>query len=495
MLFVAGLMVIGCGAILWIGLRTGNKAETAAQPIVTAVVTSADPEASLAAATAAETLPDPNETEPKTSPFSTSAEPVTAAPEESEALTAADTETEPSVPEDTATEPGTEIPAADEPADSSISEDLTADIHETETSASEVSPTTEESVPGSSTTAPTAAVPTTEVPTTAPITAAPTTEVPTTAPATEIPTTAAPTTAATTTTAAPTTAAPTTEADMSLEEAKAYLIARFKQAFPGTEYLNKAQSLADSLAAAKGNANLNSALSSSGLTLNGSISVQSTQTSKSGTLRNTLQQLADRMISASSAGSANGMAVGLYGEGSQLYAAVLTVSGELLTADEVKQREEAARQHEIEQARALAASLNGQHMAAVNEILRLMNAERARVGVPSLNLKTEYQPAATVRAKELVQRFEHTRPNGQSCFTALDEKGYSYMKAGENIAMFSGASDAAAAGAKLYDLWFHSAGHYANMVSGDYTDVTMEVYFEEVNGTVYAYGVQLFTAP
>ena len=61
--------------------------------------------------------------------------------------------------------------------------------------------------------------------------------------------------------------------------------------------------------------------------------------------------------------------------------------------------------------------------------------------------------------------------------------------------MSGGVTDAASAGATLYQLWRNSAGHYANMISGDFTDVTMEVYFVEENGAVSAYGVQLFTAP
>ncbi len=495
MLIVAGLMLAGAVCVFLMDRDRGQKTETGTP--AAPVFTSAAPEQ-----TEKETVPSRAETVTETPGEAGSEEAVQTTEDPFPAAETSGTASE----EETTKVPPT-APSADETTASgpeTTEEETTEEETTEEATAAPTLPEPSETEPATeapTTAAPTTEAPTTEAPTTeAPTTEAPTTEAPTTAaPATEAPTTAAPTTAAPTTavptTEAPTTAAPATEADMTAQEAAAYLAERFRQAFPGTPYLNKAQSLADSLAASKGSADLASAIQSAGLILNGQVGLQSAQIPVNGSRRDAVRSLADYMISSASAGSADGMAVGLYEEGGQLYAAVLAVSGELLTAAEAEQREEAARQQQAAQARALAESLNAAQMTAVNEILRLMNEERARVGVPALNLKTTYQPAASVRAREIVQKFDHTRPNGSACFTALSENGCSFSAAGENIAMFSGASDAASAGAKLYDLWFHSPGHYANMISGDFTDVTMEVYFEEKDGSVCAYGVQLFTAP
>ena len=52
------------------------------------------------------------------------------------------------------------------------------------------------------------------------------------------------------------------------------------------------------------------------------------------------------------------------------------------------------------------------------------------------------QAAADIRAQEAVESFSHTRPNGESWSTVLDEEGVVYFYAGENLA--SGFSSAVA---------------------------------------------------
>ena len=68
------------------------------------------------------------------------------------------------------------------------------------------------------------------------------------------------------------------------------------------------------------------------------------------------------------------------------------------------------------------------------QVVSLVNAERAKQGLPALIVSTTVQQAAQTRAGELKSSFSHTRPNGASCFTALTEAGVSYTRAGENIA-------------------------------------------------------------
>ena len=68
------------------------------------------------------------------------------------------------------------------------------------------------------------------------------------------------------------------------------------------------------------------------------------------------------------------------------------------------------------------------------QVVSLVNAERAKQGLPALTVSTAVQQAAQTRAGELQTSFSHTRPSGASCFTALTEAGVSYTRAGENIA-------------------------------------------------------------
>lgn len=118
------------------------------------------------------------------------------------------------------------------------------------------------------------------------------------------------------------------------------------------------------------------------------------------------------------------------------------------------------------------------------QVVSLVNAERARQGLPALIVSTTVQQAAQTRAGELKSSFSHTRPNGASCFTALTEAGVSYTRAGENIAYGQSSPEA------VVQSWMSSSGHRANILSSSFT--TIGIGCTVVNGT--AYWAQLFTA-
>lgn len=113
----------------------------------------------------------------------------------------------------------------------------------------------------------------------------------------------------------------------------------------------------------------------------------------------------------------------------------------------------------------------------VTEVVRLVNAERAKAGLSALRMDTTVNAAAQVRAQEIVQSFSHTRPNGTKCFTALAQAGVSYRGAGENIAY--GQSSAAA----VVNAWMNSEGHRANILNASFT--TIGVGHTVVGGTHY----------
>lgn len=112
------------------------------------------------------------------------------------------------------------------------------------------------------------------------------------------------------------------------------------------------------------------------------------------------------------------------------------------------------------------------------EILRLVNQERANAGLEQLKMNDGAQKAAQVRAKEQERKFSHTRPDGSSCFTALSDAGVSYQYAGENIAYGQKSPTEVMKG------WMNSSGHRANILSKDFTQIGVGVY-EGGNGTYY----------
>ena len=123
--------------------------------------------------------------------------------------------------------------------------------------------------------------------------------------------------------------------------------------------------------------------------------------------------------------------------------------------------------------------------ALIDEVVRLTNAERAKEGLPALKTFDALDEAAAIRAPETVGLFSHTRPDGSTCFTALDETGakqgaYTY---GENIA--AGNSTPAA----TVEQWMNSPGHRANILNKDYTHIGVGY---ATGGQYGYYWVQMF---
>lgn len=117
-------------------------------------------------------------------------------------------------------------------------------------------------------------------------------------------------------------------------------------------------------------------------------------------------------------------------------------------------------------------------------VLELVNAERAKVGKSPLSLNSALCDVAQLRADEIVKSFSHTRPNGTSCFTALNEAGISYRTCGENIA--AGQSSPAS----VMDSWMNSDGHRANILNGDFSSIGIG-YVKASSGYGH-YWVQMF---
>ncbi len=127
-----------------------------------------------------------------------------------------------------------------------------------------------------------------------------------------------------------------------------------------------------------------------------------------------------------------------------------------------------------------AESGSGPNSSLEAQILQLVNQERSRVGLKRLSYYNPLEGYAQVRAREIVSKFAHTRPNGSSCFSAIK---YSYSYGGENIAMgFDSAQD-------VMDAWMNSPGHRANILNANYTELGVGIHRTEN----CVFWVQLFT--
>lgn len=115
------------------------------------------------------------------------------------------------------------------------------------------------------------------------------------------------------------------------------------------------------------------------------------------------------------------------------------------------------------------------------EVLSLVNSERAKKGLPALTMDRDLLDQAMYRAAESAVYFDHTRPNGKSCFTILDG---SYGYAGENIAYGYTTSK------QVMNGWINSPGHYQNIIDSDFKSIGIGCFYQP-DGNVF--WTQLFT--
>lgn len=116
-------------------------------------------------------------------------------------------------------------------------------------------------------------------------------------------------------------------------------------------------------------------------------------------------------------------------------------------------------------------------------VLDRMNDLRARNGAGSLVFDDALTRAADLRAREIVEYFSHTRPDGRDCFSVLKEFNIRYNTCAENIAYGTGVD-----GEEVFNMWDNSPGHHRNMVGRKFTRVGIGFYSDGENN----YWVQLF---
>ena len=106
-------------------------------------------------------------------------------------------------------------------------------------------------------------------------------------------------------------------------------------------------------------------------------------------------------------------------------------------------------------------------LAYEQEVVRLVNAERASYGLPALSIRADLCQYARVKSQDMHDSgyFSHTSPNYGSPFDMMQSFGITYSHAGENIAMGYSTPEA------VVSAWMNSEGHRANILSASYTEL------------------------
>ena len=110
------------------------------------------------------------------------------------------------------------------------------------------------------------------------------------------------------------------------------------------------------------------------------------------------------------------------------------------------------------------------------DVFDLINKQRISAGLSALEIDSELQKVARIKAKDMVENsyFSHTSPTYGSPFDMLKSFKVLYNTAGENIAGNSSNSGAVTA-------WMNSSGHKANILNSSFNYTGIGV----VNGSKY----------
>lgn len=126
-----------------------------------------------------------------------------------------------------------------------------------------------------------------------------------------------------------------------------------------------------------------------------------------------------------------------------------------------------------------------------NRIVQLTNAEREKVGLHALTSNNALTHAAELKAQDMFknQYFAHISPTGVTPWHWMEQSGYTYEVAGENLAIdFTQAEDVISA-------WLASPKHKENMLRPDYTETGVAVVSGNFNGSTSIIVVHMFGKP
>ena len=131
-----------------------------------------------------------------------------------------------------------------------------------------------------------------------------------------------------------------------------------------------------------------------------------------------------------------------------------------------------------------AASVSAPAVTAANaptalaaQIISLVNLARREKGLNSVSYSAALQSIADLRARESATRFDHTRPDGSHCSTAVT---VDYRVTGENLIQVT---TALATAEILMDTWLNSPSHCYNILLPEFTNIAVGSYVQ--NDTTY----------
>jgi hypothetical protein len=124
-------------------------------------------------------------------------------------------------------------------------------------------------------------------------------------------------------------------------------------------------------------------------------------------------------------------------------------------------------------------------------LANLTNGERQAQDLPTLTVNPLLNEAAEMKATDMATKgyFAHTSPEGKTPWYWLEQVGYNYQYAGENLAInFSDSQD-------VTNAWMASPTHKANIVKENYTEIGTGVATGMYQGKETVFVAQVYANP
>ncbi len=124
-------------------------------------------------------------------------------------------------------------------------------------------------------------------------------------------------------------------------------------------------------------------------------------------------------------------------------------------------------------------------------VVQLTNEVRAEEGFPPLTVNPTLEAAAKLKAEDMAKYgyFAHTSPRGVTPWYWFREAGYTFMHAGENLAVhFTESAD-------VQEAWLNSPTHRANILNGKFTEIGIATTQGTYQGYPTTFVVELFGTP
>lgn len=127
---------------------------------------------------------------------------------------------------------------------------------------------------------------------------------------------------------------------------------------------------------------------------------------------------------------------------------------------------------------------------ATNVLVDLANQNRVENSIPALRRDNKLDEAATLKAEDMIQNkyFAHFAPDGTTPWYFINQAGYDFAYAGENLAINFQTPE------EVDTAWMNSPKHRENLLNTNFRDLGIATKEGVYNGAQTVYVVQMFGA-